>query len=231
MERVTTGNPNLDKILGGGLLLNSLTVVAGSPGTGKTILAQQFIFANATPDQPAVYLTTLSEPASKLIRHLQQFCFFAEEKLYGTPPAVFYRDIAKDIKNGGFDSLPALIAEIIGEHQPAFLVIDSFKALRDLGADSPRFRQSLFDLAATLAAYACTTLLVGEYTATEADTLAEFAVADGIIHLVNQKYGVRDERYLRVVKMRGTAYQSGEHAFRIDEHGLTVFPRLVTPPH
>jgi circadian clock protein KaiC len=62
----------------------------------------------------------------------------------------------------------------------------------------------------------------------EIDALPEFAVADGIIHLVNQKHGVRDERYLRVLKLRGSGYRLGEHAFRLSQRGFSVYPRLVT---
>ena len=228
MDKVTTGNPQLDEILGGGLPRNSLTIVAGAPDR-QDDSSQQFVFANATPERPVAYLTTLSEPGPKLLRYLQEYPFFDEEKLFGDPPAIVYHDIAAAAKGRGFEAVPEVIGEIIREHNPAFLVVDSFKALRDLGESSPRFRQVLFDLAGTLAAYACTTLLIGEYSGTELDLLPEFAVADGIIHLVNQKHGVRDERYLRVVKLRGSGFRSGEHAFRINEEGLSVFPRLVTP--
>jgi circadian clock protein KaiC len=230
VDRVTTGNPKLDEILEGGFQLNSLNIIAGGPGTGKTILSQQFVFANATPERPAVYLTTLSEPAPKLIRYLQEFAFFDDDRLYGDTPAIVYRDIAQDIRERGLETLPALVGEIIQQHAPALLVIDSFKALRDLGTPSAHFRQVLFDLAGTLTAYACTTLLVGEYSATDIETLPEFAVVDGVVNLVNQKYGVRDERYLRVLKLRGSGFRSGEHAFRLGKSGVDVFPRLVTPP-
>jgi circadian clock protein KaiC len=231
VDRVTTGNPKLDLVLGGGIPANSLTIVAGAPGTGKTMLAQQFVFANASPEQSAVYLTTLSEPAPKLLRYLQDFTFFDENKLFGDPPPVYYHDIAAEAKTRGFGALLEIIDHIIEERSPTFLVIDSFKALRDVGAGSSRFREVLFDLAGRLSAYACTTLLLGEYTSAELDTMPEFAVVDGIIHLVNQKHGVRDERYLRVLKLRGSAFRSGEHAFRLGAQGISVFPRLVSPSH
>ena len=71
----------LDVILGGGLPTGSLVVLAGGPGTGKTILAQQICFATATPERRAIYYTTLSEPHAKLIRHLEQFDFFDSSAL------------------------------------------------------------------------------------------------------------------------------------------------------
>src|ERR1700682_2468637 len=79
--RVRTGIADLDLILGGGLEPGSLVILAGAPGTGKTILAQQICFANATPEHKALYYTTLSEPHSKLVRHLEPFHFFKTEAL------------------------------------------------------------------------------------------------------------------------------------------------------
>lgn len=230
MERITTGTAELDLILGGGLPLHSLNIVAGTPGTGKTILAQQFVFANARPDAPALYLTTLSEPASKMLRHLQQFSCFDDGKLIGDPPSIFYRDIAEAVRARGLEALPETVLALMAEHRPATMVIDSFKALRDLGQPGPEVRRALFDLAGNLAARSCTTLLVGEYSARDMDVLPEFTIADGILQLVNRPSGTRDERYLRVLKLRGSDYRAGEHAFRLTGHGLAVFPRLVTLP-
>src|SRR3984893_12341160 len=79
MGRVRTGIQDLYLILGGGFETGSLVIVAGAPGTGKTILAQQICFANATPERKALYYTTLSEPHSKLVRHLAAFESFKPE--------------------------------------------------------------------------------------------------------------------------------------------------------
>src|ERR1700682_1533403 len=81
MGRLRTGVTDLDLILGGGLEAGSLVILAGAPGTGKTILAQQICFANATPEHKGLYYTTLSEPHTKLVRHLEPFQFFKPEAL------------------------------------------------------------------------------------------------------------------------------------------------------
>jgi len=229
VERVTSGIVPLDEILGGGVPTNSLVVVAGAPGTGKTILAQQFVFANATPDARALYLTTLSEPRAKTIRYLQQFSFFDQDRLIGERPAILYGDLAEPIRTQGFEALSETVGALLDEHRPRLLVIDSFKALRDLVPSDVQARRVLFDLASRLAARSCTTLFVGEYVRDELERLPEFAIADGILHLVNRPTGTRDERYLRVHKLRGSGFRAGEHAFRISSDGLSVFPRLVTP--
>src|SRR4028119_604345 len=81
IEKLPTGVPGLDEILGGGLPEYSFNILAGAPGGGKTTLAHQVAFANATPQRPALYFTVLGEPAIKMLRYQQQFAFFDPAKL------------------------------------------------------------------------------------------------------------------------------------------------------
>src|SRR6202046_5055325 len=81
IHKLPTGVRGLDDILGGGIPEFSFNVIAGTPGCGKTTLAHQIVFANATPKKPALYFTILGEPAMKMLRHQQQFSFFDESKL------------------------------------------------------------------------------------------------------------------------------------------------------
>jgi circadian clock protein KaiC len=107
-------------------------------------------------------------------------------------------------------------------------VIDSFKALHAFSSSPAEFRAKASQLLTALSSISVTTFLVGEYSADETALAPEFAVADGIVELVLQKVGVKDMRYLRVIKQRGSAYFGGEHAFKIALSGLEVFPRLAT---
>src|SRR6202045_3161037 len=81
INKLPTGVPGLDDILGGGLPEFSFNIIAGAPGCGKTTLAHQFLFANATPERPALYFTVLGEPALKMLRYQQQFRFFDLSRL------------------------------------------------------------------------------------------------------------------------------------------------------
>src|SRR6478752_5478875 len=83
IKKLPTGVPGLDEILGGGLPEFSFNIIAGAPGSGKTTLAHQIVFANATPERPALYFTILGEPALKMLRYQQQFRFFDQSKLDG----------------------------------------------------------------------------------------------------------------------------------------------------
>ena len=81
INKLPTGVPGLDEIVGGGLPEFSFNIIAGAPGSGKTTLAHQFVFANATPERPALYFTVLGESAIKMLRYQQQYTFFDPAKL------------------------------------------------------------------------------------------------------------------------------------------------------
>ncbi len=226
IERLKSGNSNLDSVLHGGFLVNTINVVMGAPGTGKTILAEQLAFANATPDSPAVYLTTLSEPLDKFIQHGDNYNFFDSSKV---GEAVFYEDLGALVRERGIEHLAEIVTEILAQRRPRLLVIDSFKALTEL-IESPKSRRTiLFDLASVLSAYRCTSFLIGEYSNEMLTDLPEFAIADAIISLIKKSTGVREQRFLRVEKLRGSRSIPGMHAFNISKDGMTLYPRLLTP--
>ena len=84
IRQLPTGVPGLDEILGGGLPEYSFNILAGAPGSGKTTLAHQIMFANAGPQCPTLYFTVLGEPAVKMLRYQQQFTFFDLAKIDGS---------------------------------------------------------------------------------------------------------------------------------------------------
>lgn len=225
MERISTGNPEADRILDGGFPRASINILMGLPGTGKTILAQQTAFANARPDRPVLYLATLSEPYAKLVTYLQGYRF-ADPARIGTE--ILYEDLGSEIAEAP-EQLPERILAFIQEYRPSLIVIDSFKALSDLMPDQATWRRVLYRLAGLLSAYDTTSFWVGEYTGEAIGHLPEFAVADGILELTREQLGSRDTRYLRVVKLRGSNFLDGMHALRITPGGLEIYPRLVTP--
>jgi len=232
LSRVPTGNAQLDAILGGGFPAHSINIIMGEPGSGKTILAERLIFANAhDSERPILYLTTLSEPLEKVVHYLQQFDFYDEEKL--TSGAILYESIAQELNERGIAALVPKLKEVIKTLSPRIIVIDSFKAIHDLSTSVPEMRRMLYEVSGLLTAYATTAFLVGEYSEEQISTFPEFAVADGMVELARKKHGIRDERYLRVLKLRGSHYMEGLHAFRITSRGLDVFPRLTSPevPH
>jgi circadian clock protein KaiC len=224
MERLSTGNARLDEVLGGGLILNAITLVVGAPGTGKTILAEQCLFANATPERPGLYLSTVSEPFDKLLRYGQSLDFFETAQL---GQAVFFDDLGVCVYEDGLEGVLDRIDSLLKEHAPGVVVIDSFKALRTFATDDAEFRRFLHDLAGRLSVLAVSSLWVGEYEPGEATNSPEFAVADAVIGLEMRRSAERSIRYLSVRKLRGSDFLSGDHVYRIAAGGLVVFPRLA----
>src|ERR1051326_8748018 len=103
IKRLATGSRELDDILGGGFPENSINIIMGDPGSGKTTLAEQCVFANADDERrPVLYLTTLSEPLDKVIKYLQQFRFFDMEKMGST---VHYEALGGDLAANGIGVL------------------------------------------------------------------------------------------------------------------------------
>jgi len=225
MERLTTGNGELDQILGGGFPGNAIHVIMGAPGTGKTILAEQLCFANASPDRPILYLATFSEPLQKLVGFLQEFSFGKPEKL-GTE--IVYEYVGEDLLTAP-ERVSERVQELLTLHRPKIIVIDSFKALADLMPDRRTWRRTLDAVAGMLTAYDATTFWVGEYTSDMMSDLPEFAVADGIVDLTRVERGSRDERFLRVLKLRGSAFLAGNHSVHLGRSGIAAFRRFITP--
>ena len=91
------------------------------------------------------------------------------------------------------------------------------------------WRRTLDAIGGMLSAYDTTTFWVGEYSSEMLSVLPEFAVADGIVDLRQTQRGTRDERFLRVLKLRGSASLTGDHPFHLDKGGLQAFRRFVTP--
>ncbi|HLL69403.1 MAG TPA: ATPase domain-containing protein [Micromonosporaceae bacterium] len=227
MTRLETGIPGLDMVLAGGIEPGSVTVIAGAPGAGKTILAQQMCFTNATAERKAVYYTTLSEPHAKLVRHLEPFDFFNLEALGTRVEYLHLGDLIRDDRPGRMEPLVDEVAGKTMDEQPALVVIDSAKALRDFTGER-ELRMAFYDLTSRLAHTDTALLLLGEYTPDEMAAGVEFSLADTIIHLAYEPREPIDRRWLRIVKMRGTKHLEGKHTFRISHGGFEVFPRIET---
>lgn len=224
-ERLSTGNQRLDGIMHGGLLKNGINLIVGVPGSGKTILSQQFMFANATRQHPALYLSTLSEPPDKILRYGEGFEFFDHAAL--RDGRVIYEDIGPVLSERGLADVLKTIDGYLKQIRPGIVVIDSFRVFHAFATDITDFRRFLYNLARGLSASASTSVWNAPYAKAQALEAAEFAVADGIIALDMKLIGEREMRTLQVLKLRGSDYKSGEHAYHISSAGFRVFPRLA----
>ncbi len=226
IDRLTTGTNRLDVVMGGGLPRDAISLVIGLPGSGKTILAQQCVFRNADREHPALYLSTVSEPLEKILRYGQTLSFFDPAAVGAS---VFYDDLGIAASGKGLPGVLERVRDLIREHRPSIIVIDSFKALRPYAPDTGEFRRFLHDLAGMLGVLPVTSLWIGEYEDEEIAVAPEFAVADAIVEMGTNQAAERTSRALRVLKLRGGGFLSGRHSYRISADGIAVFPRLADP--
>jgi circadian clock protein KaiC len=232
MERLETSVPELDLVLAGGVPEGSLVVLAGGPGTGKTILAQQICFATGTPERKAIYYTTLAEPHHKLVHYLEGFDFFDPHALEERVEFIHLGDLLLEEEGKDGEPLGLMISEVVRtcfERKPVVVVIDSAKALRDF-VDERALRKVIYGLAGKVAHSNAVVLFLGEYAPEEIESSPEFSLADGIIELAYEAREPVDRRWLRVRKLRGANHLGGKHSFEIGPAGISVFPRLETIP-
>jgi circadian clock protein KaiC len=227
LRKLPTGVRGLDEILGGGISEFSFNIIAGTPGCGKTTLAHQIIFANATVQKPALYFTVLGEPAIKMLRYQQQFSFFDPSKL-GT--AIRFINLSEIVLEHDLNAVLEEITQQVTAVHPGVVVVDSFRTVlrKASGVTSELEMQSFIQrLAQFLTGWQATTFLVGEYVHDEVRDNPLFTIADGLFWLSQVAERNSVVRKLQVVKLRGQNTVPGLHTVRISADGLQAFPRTL----
>ena len=223
INRLATGVPGLDEVLGGGLPEFSFNLIAGQPGCGKTTLAHQMMFALATPERPAIYFTVLGEPPLKMLRYQQQFDFFDAEQVNSS---IRFVNLSEDAMSGDLDRVLRRIVEEVTLHGPGLVFVDSFRSVVQASedADNPsnNLQQFVQQLGMLMTSWQATTFLIGEYF-TETDANPVFTVADGLIWMRQSVQRNSMVRKMEILKMRGQSTLPGLHTFRIATSGIKVF--------
>ncbi|MEO7714415.1 MAG: ATPase domain-containing protein [Gemmatimonadaceae bacterium] len=224
---IKTGVPGLDAVLGGGLPEHSFNLIAGSPGSGKTTLAQQILFANAAPDRPALYFTVLGEPTLKMLRYQQEFAFF-DSALVGK--SIHYVNLSEEALELDLRLvLERMVAEV-ERVKPRLVVVDSFRtflgrSIEATSGDTLSIDQFIERLALHLTTWEVTSFLIGEYDEGEQRSPV-FTVADGVLWLSQATDRNSVVRKMQAIKVRGRAPMPGLHTFRITSAGVQIFPRI-----
>jgi circadian clock protein KaiC len=222
-----TGVPGLDDLLGGGLPEGAFTYLTGAPGSGKTTLAHQIMFALATPERPALYFTMVSEPPLKMLHYQEQFSFYDPEKV---KTCMRFVNLADALATSNCDQILRRIMEEVESYSPDLVFIDAFRSgmLEAPGQAQGRIgaQQFIQQLAMNLSGWKATTFLLGEAPAADPGNPA-FLVADGLLCLFQNVVRNSMVRQMEIVKLRGQATSPGLHTFRISGTGIEVFPAAV----
>ena len=234
--RMPTGVSGLDDILAGGLPVGQMYLLEGTPGTGKTTIAMQFIMEGSRRGEGALYIT-LSESQLELeasarshgwdVSQLSIAEFVpAEASLSADQQYTVFHPSEVELA-----STIQKLTDMVEERKPRRLVIDSLSELRLLASDTMRYRRQLLALKQFFAGRDTTVLLLDDRSAESADLQLQ-SIAHGVLRLdkVHRSYGVT-RRQIEILKMRGSAYREGFHDYTIKTGGLHIFPRLVANEH
>lgn len=237
LPRAAAGISGLDHILGGGLARNRLHLLEGSPGTGKTTIALQFLRAGAAVGEPGIYVS-LAETENELragarshgwtLDDLIEICELVPPESVLDPDQHQSLLYSSDLELG---ETTTRIFAAIERVKPKRVVIDSLSEIRLLAQSSLRYRRQILALKHYFARHQSTVVMLDDLT-TESTDRAVHSIAHSVIHLdqLAPNYG-GERRRLRVVKCRGQSFRGGYHDFLIETGGVEVFPRLVAAEH
>jgi circadian clock protein KaiC len=232
-ERASTGVSGLDEVLRGGFLRGQSYLVEGTPGTGKTTIALDFLRAGAAAGERGLYIT-LSETDEELRAGAASHGWTLPEliEVFELVPPESLLDAdqqqsllySSDLELG---ETTRMIVEAMERTRPERVVIDSLSEIRLLAQSSLRYRRQLLTLKHYFSRFGATVLMLDDMTSDQHDKTVH-SIVHGVVTLeqLARDYGA-ERRRLRVQKMRGQTFRSGYHDMTIERGGVAVFPRLV----
>lgn len=218
--KLATGIPGLDEITLGGFLPGSVYIVRGTPGAGKTILANQICFHWAGQGERCLYVTLLSESHDRLIENLRKLDFFSPDYV----ECIHYQSGFHTLDESGLTGVLRLLAEETKRYSTRIAVLDGLFALREKVDSEREFRLFMNQLQNLAHLTGATFLLL---TSSERGAGSpEYTMADGWLEVAVEQHDYRVMRFIQIHKLRGSDFIDGQHALAISDTGIQVLPRL-----
>ena len=222
MERSTTGVSGLDTLLRGGFVRGAIYLVMGRPGTGKTTLGNQLCFEHVKRGGRAAYMTLLAESHATMLKNLHTMAFFDQNLINnGLSYVGAYRALRDEKLRGLLD----MVRRVILDEKASLLVIDGISPARALAENDVALKEFVVELQMLSAMTNCTTILLANMTAADAND-PEHTMVDGLIELAFEHFRRRTLRTIEVLKFRGTRHLLGRHELDISTKGVSVHPKL-----
>ncbi|RDE17416.1 MAG: ATPase [Candidatus Thorarchaeota archaeon] len=243
IERVKTGIPGLDELIEGGFPRGDTILVAGKAGTGKSILATQFLYKGATLYNEAGVLVTLEEPPRLIRRNMLRFGMDLAKLEQSGRLAIVDLSPSKEatpVTIGEYPSfdlsgLEAIILNHVKKLGAKRVVIDTLSIMAYKFRSRDILREEFFKLCAAITRAGCTLLLTSEIPAQDTGLGVfdiEAFLASGVIVLYNEKISdTSRSRSIEVLKLRGSKHSSRIHSMRITDEGIRVWPGEISPGH
>ena len=222
IPRVPTGVEQLDIILNGGFLKGGSYIVAGHPGTGKTIFGNQISFRHVALGGKALYISLLAETHGRMLAHISTMSFYDPDVI---GKAVQYVSGYEVLHTEKLKGLLNLIRKTIKRFGSTLLVIDGIITAERTAESAEEFKVFIHELNVVIAMLGCTAVLLTNNLQDERSYAARTMV-DGLIQLDDVMDGVRAVRQLVVLKFRGSEHLRGAHFFEIGRDGLQVYARV-----
>lgn len=233
LAKLATGIVGFDQIANGGIPKGRSTLLSGTAGSGKTVMALQFLLAGVRDyDENGVFVT-FEEAPTDLMQNVRSFGWDLEGLLAERKIAVVDAtpEPGEETIHAGPYDLSALLARIenaIRSVNAKRVILDAIGALFPQLTDANIIRRELHRIAAGLRKLGVTTLVTMERTDEEGGVgrwgVEEF-VADNVILLRNRLEAEKRRRTVEILKFRGATHHKGEYPFTIDtEDGVTIIP-------
>jgi circadian clock protein KaiC len=231
VQKIRTMIEGFDDISHGGLPVGRTTLVSGTSGTGKTLLAVQFLYNGISYFDEAGVFVTFEESPTDIIKNASSFGWDLQKLIH--EGKLFILDASPDPEGqevvGSFD-LSALIERIqyaIRKYKAKRVSVDSITAVFQQYDAASVVRREIFRLVARLKQIGVTTVMtterVEEYGPVARFGVEEF-VSDNVVIVRNVLEGERRRRTMEILKLRGTTHMKGEYPFTMTNQGISIFP-------